>query len=181
MKRTILVVWAALMVVPQMIVAQSNSVITLDMKNGTVDDLIVDLLLDQKQYHNKTIEIQNLFFHQFCADSHGVNPTKNEDAWFDDTGTFGVYDGEYSISVHYDHKFWFYFHPADRDGLRFMLSLNGKYIPMVKCVIKGVYFVNNFARSMTGNIFLVTSLEVDGRTYTGTIPASIDGIRINSR
>jgi hypothetical protein len=178
MKRAVVVLAVVLVFVTGTAFAQSSGAITLDMKNGTIDDLMVDILMDQQQYQNKPMSITNVLFGKFTAEVTNIiyRPDSGGN-WFQDTNTYRFYDRDY-FSAMSDNRFWFWFQSADREGLRLMLSLNGKYLPIVKLNIRGTY-LRLRSGTLMYNIFLVTSFDIDGKTYTGTIPDSVGGIRIN--
>jgi hypothetical protein len=148
-----------------------SGMVVLDAKNGSIDDVVYDLILDKDIYNNKTIVIKNAIYPEF-----GSNPNtgffKAVD-WFEDAGTYRINQ----TNVMRSNNFQFIFHPSqnDREGRKLMLDLNGKYYTSPKAVtLEGKFVAHQIQYGRAIYPFLITSLEINGQKYSGEIPNQIE-------
>jgi hypothetical protein len=150
------------------LLAQNNNVMVVDGKNGTLDDVIMDIILDKNIYNKKNISIQNVYY-QFGTRTNTMPSFVELHPWFHNAYGF------YKTSTMIDNVFNFFFYPADsdRDGQRLMLELNGKrYNVPRKVNIHGKFIVHTDS-NYTSHLFLVESLEIEGNKYIGVLPETL--------
>ena len=153
-----------------LIFGQNTDVVILDAKNGNIDGVVRDLVLDRNVLHLKSVSILNASYIDFGVRSnaisfYGANP------WFDDPETYAFFETQ--TMRNHNFKFWFRPLSSDRDGRRYMMDLDGNYYTSPQRVnINGKFFMVKIPGTVVLG-FLVESFEILGKTYGGVLPSTI--------
>ena len=150
--------------------SQNNDVTVIDAKNGSIDGVVRDLVLDRNILHTKSISIQNVSYGDFGVRSDAVS-FAGANSWFDDPETYVFLETQTMRSHNF--KFWFQPLPSDREGRRYMMELNGNlYNAPQRLNINGKFFMIPLSGTVV-LAFLVESFEIRGRKYEGLLPATV--------
>jgi hypothetical protein len=147
-----------------------NSVIEIDATGKDLEEITGDMLLDWEIYNGKNISIKNVLVNHFSAASgKGIlfGPGGTDiTPWLRDPETFRISESNYSERTRAN-GFFFWFHPADRNGRKFMMDLDGKYYTAPRVVTFNGGFIR-YHDGTTYNMFIVSSFIIDGTEYKGT-------------
>lgn len=168
MRKIIFTVFTIFMI--QSLIAQAD-IIKIDGKGQLIDDVLFDIILDQNNYDNKIIGVDNVLYSNFGFEARKVNFAWCSE-WFKDNETYLLN----RTNSMYDNSFNIYFHPipTNQDGRKFALSLKGKYYTAPKLVsLKGKFIVHKINFGPTILLYMVDTISINDTNYSGTIPTQI--------
>ena len=155
--------------------AQDN-VIDIDANGRTIDEMVGEILLDWRDYNGRHLSIKNVTFRSFGTDSGGRVAYAPDETrwtnWFQNAETYTLEENPVSERRR-SMRFMFWFQPAEREGRRLMLDLDGRRYQAPKRLTLNGYFFRTQEGPITYNPFIVTSFELDGNVYRGIVPANL--------
>ena len=155
-----------------MMAVSAFSQATYDGKGGGASDLAISLILDSDSYSGSSISVTNYVFDRLSFNKSSGYYKGNP--WFDDSLTIRLDDASSALR---ENKIQVYFHPRkdDRDGLKFFVSMKGRYLSVpYKVAFKARAYKYKFPNNPIDYvIILVEELTLNDITYKGEIPTSL--------
>ena len=153
---------------------QANTPILINANGRWVGEIVNDIILDGVDYNRKNIRITSATFNNFSVYKMTQYPYPYIPAEYYrnvDQETYRLI--EHNLFNRWSNSRWcFYFQPADREGRRIMMELDGMaYNSPRRVTINGIYYrLRDVYANTIHNIFVVTSFTLNEIEYIGINP-----------